>query len=86
MAPWLGGGGRVILGVLPCFILLHICENDDLGPLWFVADEETPVGKRHATLCPRVRAEAGAEDLVRLCESGDLIPFGAHGRVAGFGS
>ena len=45
MAPWLGVGGRVLLGLLPGFLLLRIGGDDLLGLLRVVADDEYRVGQ-----------------------------------------
>ena len=46
----LGGGGHVLLGFLPIFLLFHIGGNDPLGPLQVVADNESRVVQGHAAL------------------------------------
>ena len=79
LSPWLGGRGCV-LGILPGFLLFD--GNNQLSPLWTVADDESRVGQGHISLCLRVGAEVGLADLVSLSKVGDFVPFGSHGRLA----
>ena len=44
------------------------------------------MSQRHADLCPRVIAEAGASDIVSLGKVVNVITFGVHWRVAGLGA
>ena len=52
ISPWMGGGGggRVLLGLLPCLLLCRVGSNYPLCLLWFVADEKTCVGQGHTAL------------------------------------
>ena len=43
LAPWIGGGGGVLLGLLPKFLLLRVCRDDALCPLRVLTDEDTYV-------------------------------------------
>ena len=83
--PWLGGGGIVILGFLPCLLLICIGCNNTLCPFQVITDYETRVGQGHAALFPRVGAETGATDLFGLGQVSDLLPLGACWRIAGAG-
>ena len=73
LAPWIGGGGRVLIFLLPRLLLFSVVDDDLLGAFRVVDDDETPIGQGYAALCPRVGAETGAADLVRLGEVGDVI-------------
>ena len=52
-----GGEGRVLLGLLPNFLIFCVCGYDVLVPFHVITDYETRVGQGHAALCPRVIAE-----------------------------
>ena len=60
---------RVLLGLLPGFLLLLICGDDSLGPLRVVADVEYRMGQVMQT-CVRVwarkQAHQALSDLARL--------------------
>ena len=80
--PWLGGGGRMVLGLLPCLLLLRVGGDNSLRPFRFVPDNNTNVGQGHAALCTFVEAEVGATDLVGLGQVSEFAPLGACWRVA----